>query len=832
MPTQLTARDALRRLGTKEFSSAEERDAVLAAIENEDLRPPDLVWMLFRPDRVLRDAGVRFLQRRRELDIVDAFVAEGKGKPEPALRAAAAALFALNIPGIERRLAELLVQTSAKPSAEAKDIQAMARRLLLEATPTKTIEPLLWQLETAAPPEERSRYLERLALLPVDAANAARWQKAAADQEPQVRDVALQYLARNAAAQTAKLLAQALPAASYAAQQTIIDALSKLAATRGPEMTALVLPLIASGAPATRSAVLRILLHDPDRKRVIRDYIAFSKKLAGFVRDRAIDSLREFGSDLVEPAIELLADPDEDMRAAAVGLVAAFEDKRLVPALIPLLKDSDWWVRIAAAENLGRLGDPAAVDALVAALADPDVKWTAVEALGRLADPRALNPLGRLLADPQPNVRIEVIQALRNFRHPQVLQVLTTVATSDPQREVRTRALEIVEELSQRDHAAIDLAAMRSAAMSVRGTQGEPRLNTLLMATRTQGASDFHLAVGQPPVIRAAADLRRAQGDPWTAAQTEAMIREILSDAQWERVKRERQLDFCYYIPNGGRYRANVFLDHQGYSAVFRVIPDRPPTIADVGLPAHLAEIADYHQGLVLVCGPSGSGKSTTLAALVNLFNETRSDHVITMEDPIEFVHPFKNCLINQREVGSHTGSYARALRAALREDPDVIIIGELRDNDSISLALTAAETGHIVLGTLNSTSAAKAVDRLIVSFPSDEQGQIRAALSESLKFVIAQRLLPAREAHKQVACFEILKGTTTIANMIRDEKTFQIYSAMQIGRSQGMQTFDEGLKDLLQRQLITPETAYLAAQKKEDFESLVSAEFLGSAEL
>ncbi|HYR27358.1 MAG TPA: PilT/PilU family type 4a pilus ATPase, partial [Thermoanaerobaculia bacterium] len=283
---------------------------------------------------------------------------------------------------------------------------------------------------------------------------------------------------------------------------------------------------------------------------------------------------------------------------------------------------------------------------------------------------------------------------------------------------------------------------------------------------------------------------------------------------------------------NAGRYRANVFLDHQGYSAVFRVIPDRPPTIAEVGLPPHLAEIADYHQGLVLVCGPSGSGKSTTLAALVNLFNETRSDHVITMEDPIEFVHPFKNCLINQREVGSHTVSYARALRAALREDPDVIVIGELRDNESISLALTAAETGHIVLGTLNSTSAAKAIDRVTVSFSADEQPQIRASLSESLKFVIAQRLLPGREPHTQVPCFEILKGTTNIANMIRDEKTYQIYSAMQIGRSQGMQTFDEGLKDLVQRGLITAESAYLAAQKKEEFEAMVSAEFLQSAEL
>jgi twitching motility protein PilT len=280
-------------------------------------------------------------------------------------------------------------------------------------------------------------------------------------------------------------------------------------------------------------------------------------------------------------------------------------------------------------------------------------------------------------------------------------------------------------------------------------------------------------------------------------------------------------------MPQAGRYRANVFCDHHGYNGVFRVIPDKPPTIMELGLPVQLAEISDYHQGLVLVCGPSGSGKSTTLAALVNLFNETRNDHILMMEDPVEFVHPFKNCLVNQREVGSHTGSFSRALRAALREDPDVIVIGELRDNESISLALTAAETGHIVLGTLNSTSAPKAIDRILSSFPADEQPQIRASLSESLKYCIAQRLLPAKEGRKQVAAFEVLKGTSNIAQMIRDEKTYQIYSAMQIGRSMGMQTFDEALKDLLRRDQISPETAYMASLKKEDFEPMVSAEFI-----
>jgi twitching motility protein PilT len=329
--------------------------------------------------------------------------------------------------------------------------------------------------------------------------------------------------------------------------------------------------------------------------------------------------------------------------------------------------------------------------------------------------------------------------------------------------------------------------------------------------------------------MRLATDLIPTRGDPLTSDETKQMLRDILTEEQWQRLEAEKQLDYCYSIPSAGRYRANVFLDQKGYNGVFRVIPEQPPTIAEIGLPPHLVEIASYHQGLVLICGPSGCGKSTTLAALVNLFNETKHDHIITMEDPVEFVHPFKNCLVNQREVLSHTKSFSRALRAALREDPDVIVIGDLRDNESVSLALTAAETGHIVLGTLNSTSAHKAVDRIISSFSVEEQPQIRAALAESLKFVIAQRLLPALGDRRQVACFEVLKGTFSIASLIRDQKTHQIPSMMTLGRSQGMQTFDEALRELVNKKLISSEDAYMAAESKQEFEDLVSNEFLES---
>ncbi len=823
---QSDARTLLKRLADKSYRSTQERDQLLAQLGTvEGLRARDVGWMLFRPDRSYRDAAVGVLKRVADPETADVVVGECKGKPEAAVRAGATTLFALGIPGTEQRLAALAVQ--GPPAA-----QETVRRLLLDAPVSPALAPVLWQLAGTGRVQERLAFLARLATGTPDPQGLARWQQLARAPEKAIREKALTVLAQQNPQGSVDLLVEQLPLVEYATQQILVDALTRTAASQGPAFAEKLLPLMAAGDAATRSAVLKILTGLPDRREIVKRYIVFSKTLAGWARDRALESMRAFGGDLLEPTVELLSDPDDEVRAAALQVATSFEDPRIVPATIGLLKDPDWWIRITAAETLGRLGDPQAVPPLIEALQDPEARWSAVEALGHIGDLRAAPALSDLLEDPAPEVRIEVIQALAHFNHPQMIDFVRNVAKNDPSRWVRARALDLVQEMAARfDTPVADEEALKKAALAAKAGQGEPKLNALLVATRNSGASDLHLSVDQPPVLRVAADLLRAQGESFSAAQTEGLLREILSESQWETLSQAKQLDFCYFVPNAGRYRGNIFVDQKGLNAVFRVIPERPPTVAEIGLPGHLAEIGDYHQGLVIVCGPSGSGKSTTLAALVNLFNETRHDHVLTMEDPVEFVHPFKNCLVNQREVGSDTESFARALRAALREDPDVIVIGELRDNESVSLALTAAETGHIVLGTLNSTSAAKAIDRLIGSFPADEQGQVRTGLSESLKFVIAQRLIPAKEHRKQVACFEVLKNTLAVGNMIRDQKTYQIPSAMQIGRSQGMQTFDEALKSLLSDSRITGETAYRAATKKEEFESFVSRSFIEGGE-
>ncbi|MCP4902527.1 MAG: PilT/PilU family type 4a pilus ATPase [bacterium] len=821
---QSSAAESLKTLARGEYKSSEERDQHLQVLlQAEKLKARDVVWMVFRPDRALRDTGTKILSTLRAPETVDLIVGECRGKADAVIRAASDSLFKLNVPGIAQKLAGFL-------GSPNEDVREVARRLVTNAPPLKSVEPLLWKLAESASLTDQLKLYERLAALEPSQGAMKRWNRLARDVDSQIKSIALRVLADRAPSAAVDLIVEQLPRADYNTQQHLIGSLSKLAQGEKPEFAERILPLMAAGDAATRSAVLKILLSMPDRHELVKRYLIFSKTLAGWARDRALESMREFGDDLIEPAIELLNDPDDEVRALALSVAGSFDDPRIIPATIGLLKDDDWWLRVTAAETLGRFTDPRCVEALVACLNDTEARWAAVEALGRIGDMKALPALAALLKDPAPEVRIEVLLAMRHFKHPKILQALRQVAATDENRFVRTRALEIAEAIAERDQSEIqDADKLRAEALKVQVGAGEPRLHTFLVATRNQGASDFHLAVSQPPMVRLAADLIRVKGEPFTAQQTEELLKEILDEEQWARVEKERQLDFCYYIPNAGRYRANVFLDQRGYNAVFRVIPEKPPTITDVGLPGHLAEIADYHQGLVLICGPSGSGKSTTLAALVNLFNETKHHHVLTMEEPVEFVHPFKGCLINQREIETDTESYSRALRGALRQDPDVIVIGDLRDNETVSLALTAAETGHIVLGTLNSTTAVKAVDRLIGSFPVVEQGQIRASLSDSLKFVVAQKLLPVSGERRLVPCFEILKGTASVANLIREEKTIQIRSLMQIGRSIGMQTVDDALKDLVARGLITAESAYIYADSKEEFEAMVSPEFLES---
>lgn len=345
------------------------------------------------------------------------------------------------------------------------------------------------------------------------------------------------------------------------------------------------------------------------------------------------------------------------------------------------------------------------------------------------------------------------------------------------------------------------------------------KIDAMFQKVKEMGASDLHLVSGSVPYIRVYGDLKPVNmPQPMSHEVVKSVIFEILTEEQRKKIEAEKDLDLSYEVPGLGRFRGNILYQRKGMDAVFRCIPSEVSTLESLGFPPVVEKLTEHHQGLILVTGSTRSGKSTTLNSLIDTINEREHAHILTIEDPIEYVHTNKKSVINQREVGKHTNSFARALKAALREDPDVIMVGELRDTETMSMAITAAETGHLVLATLQTASAHKTIDRILDSFPPKQQSQIRTMVSESIKGVVAQQLLKRTDGKGLVAAYEILIGTLPLANLIREGKTFQIPSVMQTGAALGMVRMDDCIRDLLNKKIIAPEEAYRCANDKAAF--------------
>ncbi|WP_291956583.1 type IV pilus twitching motility protein PilT [Mahella sp.] len=333
-------------------------------------------------------------------------------------------------------------------------------------------------------------------------------------------------------------------------------------------------------------------------------------------------------------------------------------------------------------------------------------------------------------------------------------------------------------------------------------------INELLKEAVERKASDLHITVNMPPIVRINGELVQLPGEPLSPADTESLAHQMTGQRQLEQLAENGECDFSFSVAGLGRFRVNVYKQRGTYSAAVRALPAQPPDIGSLGLPDVVRQLAETNVGIVLVTGPTGSGKSTTLAAMIDYINEHRSCHILTMEDPIEYLHRHKKSIVNQREIGSDTKSYAAALRSALREDPDVILVGEMRDLETISIAITAAETGHLVLSTLHTIGAARTIDRIVDVFPPHQQQQIRVQLSMVIQGVISQQLMPRADGTGRVVAVEIMVATPAIRNLIRENKTYQIISAMQTGSRLGMRTMDSAIQELYNKGIITKETA------------------------
>ncbi len=807
------SRSALQKVLKAEWKNDEEKLALLSALREENVKPLDLLPLLWTNDAVIRQSVAPMFVSRADAKAVAQLLLDMQSQ------GSAARGFALRV--VTRIRADILT-----PALEG---------LIKDGSPMR--QRLGWEVALELPPEIRGAYVERavreapgpMRVAALNRAVADRGpvlqskallMEAAQDPEDRLRERAMELLASMGAQlsdDVLDLMLDRFTKDNAAVRSHCMTAIRAAAGVRAKDLRPKFMKMLSEGDDAVRRTAAELLFLTGSPDEVVVEILQHVRSLLGWLRTRILNTLKTFGDDVLRPAAALLDHEDEDVRMQALVLCEHFEDPRLVGPVVKLLEDPDWWLRITACETLGKLKDERVVPHLIKALDDKDTRWAAIDALGNIGGETSLRALVKLLGDERPEVRLEVLQACSRSKDPRLGKLLKQVMENDPSQEVRTRAVELA-----REYGTVTPEQERATA-SISSKELKRPIDKLLAQAREMGASDVQITVGEPPFFRMNGKLVRAEFPPLDETQTRAMVLETLDPVRRKIFEAAGEIDFCHAIPGVGRYRANAFVQRKGTCASFRCIPNIPPTFADLRLPGQLTELLDYHQGIILVSGPAGGGKSTTLAAIINLINETKSDHVITLEDPIEFVHPVKNSLVNQREVGRHTQSFARALRGALRQDPDVIMVGEMRDIETIRMSLMAAETGHLVIATLHTTSAVATVDRLIESFPPDEQQQVRMGLSESLKYVVSQSLVPRADGNGRVAVYEVLKGTMNVGTLIRDQKTFQLPSLMQISRAAGMQTLDQSLEELLDAGLITAETAYARAERKETFEARLS---------
>ena len=809
------------------FTSENQRKELLGkllALENPE--PAWIAWAAVDPVPEIRAAALDILRRRKDRAGLQALLPLLRTRSDAVRRAVQRFLKDLAGPHLAVFLSEI--------AGHGDDFARLAALELAKEVPAETAFDIAKKVMQASNPAVRARALRAVSEMSFAgsatmAANLA--VPLLQDENEEIRYSALAVLEKNPNETYFPDVLQMARSGGGRVMEASFSALKKLLASAKLDHTPEIVPLLADGNANVRAGTLGLLLpYAPDllARRILEHF----RGSFVWVRDRAVETAKEGLPNFVPALLKLTQDPDPGVAKAASEMTLALADPSAIPVWLRLVDDPDVWVKARAVETLGRFGagnDPV-LARLSRALDDPDLAMPAASALGDLGDPRALGPLfeGFKKSMARPDVQLEVLDGMARLgaKDPRVAPALAKIVqTPQIDSRVRGKARRLVGRLSG-EAALAALPEIEEAKVEAPPViRDSTRLVELLADTVGRGGSDFHIATGFVPHRRVQGTLEPLEMPTVSDERARAFIREVLGEADWRRLETERQIDVCIAVPKVGRFRANFFSQRGGYDASFRVIPASIPSIEEIGLPESVADVLKFTQGLVLVTGPSGCGKSTTLAALLDRINETRPCHIITVEDPVEFVHPAKEALVNQRQVPHHTASFARALRAALREDPDVIMVGELRDLETISLAITASETGHLVFGTLHTTNASATIDRVVSSFPPGQQSQIRVMVADSLKAVISQTLLPRRGFAGRVAAFEILRSTMAVSSLIREGKTHQLPSLLQTGQNAGMMTMDQSLLRLCEEGTVDPEVAMEKALKPDPFEKLLSEE-------
>jgi twitching motility protein PilT len=802
------AQSLLVKAQARGWKSDAERDALLdrlAALKS--LEPPDIAWLAVDSDPVLRRRGQALLAAAPYEEVEAALLPYLVSRTEAVRRLAVDALASFVGPSFPQKLPGLLNHRDPAVVGTALD--------WLRRNPTdRSLSLAAVALNSGSPGVRRKAYSIVEASPSAEVLPFAL--KGLEDEDEDLRYRSVQLLARFPDESAIGPLLKHCHLDSRRIQDAAIAALSPLLARADIRWNEDLIPLLSDANPRVRQLASRIL-KTQDPARVAEAFLHAYQDTYGPKRDRALEGLRELGPQYIPAFLERDEDPDHRIAALASAVAVTIRSPEVVPHCIRYLQGDDWWLRDRAAHALGELRDERGLEPLLKMLADPESNLSAAAALGTWGTAAALPALLEAYKRGTKDLRLEILDAFGRIPDRRVPTLLAGIVKADPEALVREKAARLAEALAGGDEAVAPAA--RDFAPHDFDVAPDPSLAQLLRHARAVGASDLHLSTGTIPHVRVNGNLTALPMPPCTPEQLEGWVRPILSPEHAQTFEQRQQLDFCHKDQALGRFRTNVFLQRKGMSAVFRLVPFEVPNLADIGLPESLWEITTFSQGLILVTGPAGCGKTTTLAALVDRINSTERCHILTIEDPIEYVHSNKDALVNQREIPQHSHSFAKALRQSLREDPDVILVGEMRDLETIALAITAAETGHLVLATLHTTTASSTVDRIINAFPPDQQGQIRQMISDSLKAVISQTLLPRRDGNGRVAAWEILRNSPAVAGLIREAKTFQLPSAIQTGAGSGMMLMDMSLLKLVQDGTVDPRIAYDRALRKDAFE-------------